>query len=175
MNDTASDPLAVQCPACDHPAQGLRTCPTCGEFVPLTLGCGQTPERESMAANDYQVGGDHYRRLDPQPWDLFAVYEEIDHFTATAMTYIIRHAAKGGADDLGKAIHWLRKLCEITERAPEVPMFGEAMERWQLPVEERYILLLLLTWSDTGNIEHVREAVERLDALRALRYPPPSP
>lgn len=124
----------------------------------------------SRDANAIQIGGDHYRRLDPQPWDLFAVYEEIDHFTASAMTYVIRHAHKGGATDLDKAVHWLEKLLEVAVRAPEVPTFGHAMERWKLPPEERWILLSLLTWSDTGNLEHLREAVARLRTLRQERY-----
>ena len=58
-------------------------------------------------------GGEHYRKLDPQPWDVTSRWEAsgaLNHATCTAIEYIARHRLKGDPiGDIDKAIHWLQK------------------------------------------------------------------
>ena len=61
-----------------------------------------------MAANDKQVGGDHY--MTPvQHWD-WAQY--LPYLEGCATKYIGRHAEKNGRQDLEKALHFISKIIE---------------------------------------------------------------
>ena len=79
-----------------------------------------------MAANDTQIGGDHYRKYgDLQPW---AVYEKwlgregfIGYLRGNIFSYLIRYKDKGGVKDLLKARHDLDKLIEV-ETVAEKPI-----------------------------------------------------
>ena len=64
-----------------------------------------------MAANDRQVGGDHYAGR-TQHWDLVVMYGW-DYFQAQIIRYIMRHKDKGGIEDLQKAAHVLEKYIEL--------------------------------------------------------------
>ena len=63
-----------------------------------------------------QVGGDHYQRLSPQPWDVFENWFGHEGFVGfllgTIIKYLIRYKHKGGVEDLKKAQHVLLKLIE---------------------------------------------------------------
>jgi hypothetical protein len=63
-------------------------------------------------ANDTQHGGDHYRKLDPMPWDVITAWN-LGYLDGTALKYIARHRDKGKAEDLKKAIHFLQKALEV--------------------------------------------------------------
>ena len=65
-------------------------------------------------ANDIQIGGNHYKRLCPEPWDVINAWE-LGYLDGTALKYISRWRDKGGTDDLRKAIHFLQKLIEVEE------------------------------------------------------------
>ena len=80
--------------------------------------------------NQSQIGGDHYRTENAgamQPWD--AVHAlGLDYYHGCAVKYLVRFAAKGGAQDLDKAVHYLRKREEL-----ELPAWGGprlALEAW---------------------------------------------
>ena len=63
-----------------------------------------------------QEGGIHYRRLNPQPWDVVIAWESagaIGHAEACAIEYLARWRSKGGIEDLRKARHWIEKLIEV--------------------------------------------------------------
>lgn len=71
-----------------------------------------------------QEGGDHYKSMKIQPWELFesALTQEqhIGYLLATAQAYLMRynatgHPEKGGLQDIKKAIHTLQRLVEISE------------------------------------------------------------
>jgi hypothetical protein len=66
-----------------------------------------------MAANDYQISGDHYR-TPIQHWD-FVVANGLDHFQAAITKYVVRWRRKGGIEDLKKAQHYLAKYMELIE------------------------------------------------------------
>lgn len=73
-------------------------------------------KRADKKASERQVGGDHYKRMEPQPWDVVLAWERqgaIGHCEATAIEYLARWRRKGGMDDLRKAVHWIEKLIEV--------------------------------------------------------------
>jgi len=61
-----------------------------------------------------QIGGGHYKGLKIEPFT-FALVNHYDAACFSILKYVTRHAAKGGAVDLGKASH----ICSI--RAEESP------------------------------------------------------
>lgn len=64
-----------------------------------------------MSANDIQVGGDHYRRLDYQHWD-FITDLELPYLVGCATKYPTRWRGKNGLEDLRKAVHYVNKAEE---------------------------------------------------------------
>ena len=69
-----------------------------------------------MAANDRQVGGEHYK--DPiQHWDL-VVANDIPYLESVAIKYLMRHRSKNGLQDLEKAEHYIQKMKEVYYNAP---------------------------------------------------------
>lgn len=69
-----------------------------------------------MSANDTQVGGTHYKKLDIQPWDAMKVWMSKEAFhgflQGNVIKYIARYKDKNGLEDLKKARHYLDKLIE---------------------------------------------------------------
>ena len=65
-----------------------------------------------MSALEKQVGGDHYKQMAIQPTE-YCQKNKFNHCESSAIKYISRHAAKGGAEDIRKAIHFLELLLEI--------------------------------------------------------------
>lgn len=75
-----------------------------------------------MAANDYQVGGDHYKQPPgvPQHWDLSIMYQW-DGFQHCITKYLMRWKTKYPSkekklEDLKKAAHMLQKYIENYEK-----------------------------------------------------------
>lgn len=69
--------------------------------------------------NTMQVGGDHYTKLDVQPWEAMQAWMTQAEFAGflrgNAIKYLARCNDKGGRQDLQKAQHYLAKLLEVTE------------------------------------------------------------
>lgn len=59
--------------------------------------------------NDIQHGGNHYRVLAIQHWDIMYMLQA-DYFTGAATKYLARFEAKNGLEDLKKARHFVTKL-----------------------------------------------------------------
>ena len=71
-----------------------------------------------MSANETQIGGNHYKQLTPQPWDVTLAWEAqgaIGQAEAAIIWYLARWRTKGGLESLRKARHWLDKLIETKE------------------------------------------------------------
>jgi hypothetical protein len=69
-------------------------------------------------ANEYQVGGDHYKVGGEEHWDR-AWRLKWDPFQYQITKYVERWKEKGGVDDLRKAQHFLQKYIELlTEPDP---------------------------------------------------------
>jgi hypothetical protein len=79
----------------------------------------ETEKRESAEkkANDYQIGGSHYKDKRVQPWDVIDTLphaQAIGFYKGNAIKYIMRAGDKGPAkEDYEKAKHYLEKLLEI--------------------------------------------------------------
>ncbi len=63
-------------------------------------------------ANDRQVGGNHYKKFEYEPWDFFHD-ASVHPILAFAIKYVVRWRDKNGVADLEKAIHCLEKCNQI--------------------------------------------------------------
>lgn len=74
-------------------------------------------------ASETQVGGDHYRSKDIQPWTAMESWmtpEEFEGFLrGNVIKYIARYKDKDGVRDVLKARHYLERLLEHLDRQAE--------------------------------------------------------
>ena len=72
-----------------------------------------TPQEWDNAAKaiNKQVGGNHYKEMAEQPIE-FITANQLGFCEGNAIKYICRYKAKGGAEDIEKAIHYLQILKE---------------------------------------------------------------
>ena len=72
-----------------------------------------------MSADNEQVGGDHYKTMGIQPWDVMEAVLTPEEFRGFLKGNIIKYAMRNGlkdSDDAGKAKHYQKKLNEVTRR-----------------------------------------------------------
>lgn len=73
--------------------------------------------RSTTCANNRQVGGDHYKKMKIQPWDIvdscFTPDQAVGFYVGNVLKYILRFESKSGIQDLEKAKHYLEKLIEV--------------------------------------------------------------
>jgi hypothetical protein len=75
----------------------------------------EQPAGSTASANDYQIGGNHYRKsVGEQHWDRVARLG-LNYFQAMITRYVERYRDKNGVEDLRKARHFLDKLIELEE------------------------------------------------------------
>ena len=86
-------------------------------------GCGgwsAAAERLRTEAESKQVGGDHYTKMEVQPWDVMEAILSPAEFTGylkgNIIKYSMRSGHKPGSDDTGKARHYMQKLQEVTQQ-----------------------------------------------------------
>lgn len=66
-----------------------------------------------MSSLEKQVGGDHYKRLKIQPWEIVDACG-LDFYLGNVIKYVLRD--KGNRiEDLKKAIHYLEHKIELLE------------------------------------------------------------
>lgn len=65
-----------------------------------------------MSALGQQVGGNHYKNMPIQPVEYIHA-NGIGYFEGVAIAYLSRWKAKGGVEDLRKAIHKIELLIEL--------------------------------------------------------------
>ena len=66
-----------------------------------------------VSARNYQVGGDHYKKLQIQPVE-YIYANELDFLEGNVVKYITRHRTKGeGAKDIQKVIHYAQMILEL--------------------------------------------------------------
>jgi hypothetical protein len=72
---------------------------------------------QSPRANDEQAGGDHYKRMAIQPWDVVDTWpraERIGFYRGNLLKYTMRmHDKDAPTDNIEKAAHYARKLSEV--------------------------------------------------------------
>ncbi len=71
-----------------------------------------------VKANDFQIGGSHYKELDVQAWDAITSWG-LGFLDGNVVKYMSRWRKKNGLQDLLKAQHYLSKLIEEVETALE--------------------------------------------------------
>jgi len=69
-------------------------------------------------ADATQVGGDHYKKMGIQPWELMEITLSKEEFIGYLKGCIIKYAMRDGKkenapDDAGKARHYIAKLAEV--------------------------------------------------------------
>lgn len=75
---------------------------------------------DMRAADDYQVGGNHYKSMAVEPWTLMAHILSPEEFRGflkgNAIKYAMRQGTKPDSDDSAKLMHYLQKLQEFDEQ-----------------------------------------------------------
>lgn len=69
-----------------------------------------------MNANSLQIGGDHYKAMGVQPWDVMQAVMTPEEFVGFLKGNIIKYAMRQGkkeSDDAGKCNHYIQKLREV--------------------------------------------------------------
>jgi hypothetical protein len=69
-----------------------------------------------MSADKEQVGGDHYKTMAMQPWEVMESVLTHEEFIGFLKGNIIKYAMRNGrkdSDDAGKAKHYQKKLNEV--------------------------------------------------------------
>ena len=72
---------------------------------------------EATKADDIQVGGNHYKDMDPQPWAVMQALLTPEEFRGYLKGNMIKYAMRQGkkdSPDAGKYHHYDQKLSEIT-------------------------------------------------------------
>ena len=72
---------------------------------------------ETPRAKDRQVGGDHYKNMAVEPWDVVDTWpreQRIGYYRGGALKYIMRMGSKDvSAQEIAKAQHYIQKLLEV--------------------------------------------------------------
>lgn len=77
----------------------------------------RTEFKPSQRANDHQVGGDHYKNMGVEPWDVVDTWprdQRIGYYRGGALKYIMRMGAKDESPtEVAKGKHYMEKLLEV--------------------------------------------------------------
>ena len=60
----------------------------------------------------------HYSRFTPEPIEVAEAWG-LNHHQASALAYLVRYDAKGGVEDLEKAIWYIQRLIKLEESKGE--------------------------------------------------------
>jgi hypothetical protein len=93
-----------------------------------------------MNAKEKQIGGEHYKTLAIQPME-YSVKNMLDPLQHTVIKYVTRHKAKGGRQDIEKAIHCLEMILEMQYNEDPVPKHETIVEG--LDEETKYAIKAL--------------------------------
>lgn len=85
-------------------------------------------------ANDFQVGGGHYKSK-IEHWD-YVLANEIPYLEAQIIKYLTRWRKKGGKEDVRKAYHFILKLAEAEQIDLSPPTAASGAEPGQAYVDQ---------------------------------------
>jgi nitrous oxidase accessory protein NosD len=75
-----------------------------------------------VRANDVQIGGDHYKNMGVEPWnvvDTWPIEQQIGYYRGGALKYLMRMGTKDeSAQEIRKGAHYMQKLAEVLESQP---------------------------------------------------------
>lgn len=70
-----------------------------------------------VTARDRQVGGDHYKEMGVEPWDVVDTWpreQRIGYYRGGALKYLMRMGSKDiDAVEVAKGQHYMEKLLEV--------------------------------------------------------------
>lgn len=95
-----------------------------------------------MSSLSTQVGGDHYKTLAIQPVE-YITKNGLGYTEGCVIKYVTRHKAKGGAEDIKKAIHFLNLLLELE--------YGEKEEKAE-ECKARFLYCIKTTFGDMATV-----------------------
>jgi hypothetical protein len=72
-------------------------------------------KKGSEGSLNVQIGGDHYKRMGIQPWEIIAL-NDLDFWEGNALKYLLRYRTKNGVEDLKKISHYIQYLIEQEEK-----------------------------------------------------------
>ena len=84
----------------------------------------QTPVKiltvsEESKASDVQVGGDHYKSLAVEPWDVVDTWsyeQRVGFYRGNAIKYLMRMGSKDETTtEAAKGMHYMQKLTEVLQ------------------------------------------------------------
>jgi hypothetical protein len=77
----------------------------------------QITDAVTQTARDVQVGGQHYKAMSIQPWDVVDTWDkdqQIGYYRGGALKYIMRMGSKDqSATEIAKGKHYMQKLLEV--------------------------------------------------------------
>jgi hypothetical protein len=72
---------------------------------------------KAQRANDIQHGGDHYKKMGVEPWDVVDTWpleQRIGYYRGGALKYIMRMGSKDNSlQEIRKGQHYIQKLLEV--------------------------------------------------------------
>jgi hypothetical protein len=78
---------------------------------------GMVDNRALPRANDVQHGGDHYKKMGVEPWDVVDTWpleQRIGYYRGGALKYIMRMGNKDNSlQEIRKGQHYIQKLLEL--------------------------------------------------------------
>lgn len=70
-------------------------------------------------ANDMQYGGDHYKNMAIEPWDVvdtWPIEQRIGYYRGGALKYLMRMGSKDESPlEIAKGKHYMQKLLEVLD------------------------------------------------------------
>lgn len=71
-------------------------------------------------AKDRQEGGDHYKKMGVEPWDVVDTWpreQQIGYYRGGALKYIMRMGSKDASpQEVAKGMHYIEKLLEVLKK-----------------------------------------------------------
>jgi hypothetical protein len=81
------------------------------------------PQVVVAQANDRQVGGNHYKSMGVQPWDVVDTWprdQRIGYYRGGALKYLMRMGSKDESPtEVAKGQHYMQKLLEVLNEGDE--------------------------------------------------------
>ena len=108
--------MTQNCDTCVHESKPYDSEP-CSTCVTNINPVSWQPKTEK--ARDLQIGGDHYKGMGVEPWDVidtWPIEQQIGFFRGNALKYVMRMGTKDeNAQEIRKASHYLQKLAEVLD------------------------------------------------------------
>ena len=76
-------------------------------------------ETTPTTARDVQIGGNHYKKMGIEPWDVvdtWPIEQRIGFYRGSALKYTMRMGTKDDdVQDIRKGAHYMQKLAEVLQ------------------------------------------------------------